>query len=132
MKVIPKQDLIIRDSFKLPFAGGEIWYEELDALSVHADIVREKFLKDMETIRKPSSPSFIVIHLDETQVDQKMAALIVCELSHVERPLIKIAFVGLGFRAKIMFRSSFKRMDHTFCYKFMSDLQKAKEWLLDA
>lgn len=41
-----KEKLILRDSFKLPFSGGEIWSEELDGLNVHTDIVTEKFLKE--------------------------------------------------------------------------------------
>ena len=34
MKEILKEDLIIRNSFKLPFSGSEIWSEELDRLNI--------------------------------------------------------------------------------------------------
>lgn len=69
MKKISKENIIIRNSFKLPFSGSEIWGEELDGLNIYTDVVIGKFLKDIVTIRKPSSPSLIAIHLNETLVD---------------------------------------------------------------
>ena len=35
IKEIPIEKLVVRPSMKLDFMGGEIWFEQLDALSVH-------------------------------------------------------------------------------------------------
>lgn len=131
MKIISKDNLIIRDSFKSPYAGGEIWYESLDALSIYTELVREKFLKDMETIRRPSTPAFIVIHLHETLVDRDLAEVIVNQLSGVNRRLVKVVFVGIDHNVKRLFNSLLKQVNCTFSYQFIDDLEKAKKWLLD-
>ena len=48
MKIIDREKLIVRKSMRLPFRNTEIWGEELDALSIYTDVVREKFLEDMK------------------------------------------------------------------------------------
>ncbi len=131
MKIIPKEKLIIRDSFKLAYRGGEIWCEELDALSIHTDIVAEKFLKDMETIRRPSSSAFISVNLTATLVQKDIAELIIDKLLNVDRHLIKVVFIGLDHTGKKLFTSLLKQGHCAFSYQFIDDLEKAKEWLID-
>lgn len=130
MKVIFRENLIIRKSFKLAFAGGEIWCEELDSLSIHKDIVIEKFLQDMKIIQRPSSPAFIAVNLNETLVENDIAELIVNELSQVTRHLCKVAFAGLDSQGKKLFRKALKNVPHTYEYQFLDDFEKAKEWLI--
>lgn len=130
MKKVPKENLIIRRSFKLAFSGGEIWGEELDGLNVYTDIVLDKFLKDMETIRKPSSPGLIAIHLNETLVEEALAKVIVTELIEAKQSIRKVAFVGLNHNAQKITKSILKKESPSFAYSFYSDYEKAKEWLV--
>lgn len=129
-KIISKESLIIRPSMAMFFGGGEIWFEQLDALSVHTDIVKEKFIGDLKTIRKPSSPSRIAVNLNETLVDRETAEIIATELLMSEGFITKIAFVGLDFYAKAMFEAVFRKYKCPFVYKYFSDYERAKEWLV--
>jgi hypothetical protein len=130
MKTIPKERLIIRQSFSLPYAGGEIWGEELDALSVYTDIVQDKFLKDLETIRRPSCPAFIAVNLTDTLVDEATATVIANGLTGVERPLKRIAFIGLDGRARRMLDALLKEKSSAFSYAFFTGTEDAKQWLM--
>jgi hypothetical protein len=130
MKEIPKENLIIRESFKLPFSGGDIWGEELDGLNIHTDIVIQKFLKDMAIIRKPSSPGLIAIHLNQTLVNQYLADVIVTELAKANHSIFKVVFVGLSHSAKKLVKTLLKEKNVLFVYDFYNDYEKAKEWLV--
>lgn len=131
MKEIPKENLIIRDSFKLPFSGGEIWGEELDGLNIYTDIVIEKFLKDMDTIRKPSSPGLIAIHLNETLVEARLAEIITAELVKAKQAVHKVVFVGMDRKAQKLMKSILEKGNAAFAYSFYRDYEKAKEWLIN-
>lgn len=131
MKFIDKDLLIIRESFAMYYGGGQIWFEQLDALSVHKDIVKEKFLKDLEVIRRPSAPAFLAINLNETLVDEEIAGVITDGLCKVERRIIKVVFVGLSRDGKKLMKKALKSyMEDKFVYHFMDDYEKAKEWLV--
>ena len=129
MKKILKENLIIRNSFKLPFSGGEIWGEELDGLNIYTDVVIDKFLRDMVTIRKPSSTGLIAIHLNETLVEERLINIIVTELKKAENSIQKVVFVGLTSTSKNLMKSSIAGA--SFAYAFINDFEKAKEWLVD-
>lgn len=131
MKVIPKDSLIIRKSFKLPYSSGEIWGEELDGLNMYTDIVIDKFLSDMVTIRMPSSPGLIAIHLKSTLVNEQLADIIVTELGGVKRPLQKVVFVGLDRAAQKLVKAKLDKVGAAFTYNFINDYEKAKEWLVN-
>ena len=130
MKEIPREKLIIRKSFKLPFSGGEIWGEELDRLNIHTDVVIEKFLKDMVTIRMPSSPGLIALHLNDTLVDEGLANVIVTELAKAKQAVHKVVFVGLNHTAKKLMKAILEKESVSFAYSFNNDYEKAKEWLV--
>jgi len=129
MKVIEKEKLVIRDSFILPFAGGEIWCTELDSLSIYTDVVKNKFLNDMDTIRKPSSPAAIGINLTNTLIDTDIADLIIKELNSIKRP-IRVAIIGINIKGKMKFNFELKKQEGFFVYKYFTDPEKAKEWLI--
>ena len=131
MKVIPKDSLIIRKSFKLPYSSGEIWGEELDGLNMYTDIVIDKFLSDMVTIRMPSSPGLIAIHLKSTLVNEQLADIIVTELGGVKRPLQQVVFVGLDRAAQKLVKAKLDKVGAAFTYNFINDYEKAKEWLVN-
>jgi len=132
MKEIPKENIVIRESFKLAFAGGEIWCEELDGLNVYTDVVIEKFLKDMITISRPSSPGLIAIHLNETLVEECLINVIVTELAKAKQAIHKVVFVGLKHTAQKRMKANLEKAQSvSFAYSFYSDYEKAKEWLVD-
>ena len=99
-------------------------------MSIHTDIVIEKFLKDMKIICRPSSSASISINLNETLVQKDIAELIVNKLSNVKRHISKVAFVGLDGTGKRLIKSSLKNENSSFCYRFIDDFEKAKEWLI--
>lgn len=131
MKKIPKESLIIRESFKLAFSGAEIWSEELDGLNIYTDVVIEKFLKDMMTIRRPSSTGLIAIHLNETLVETYLANIIVTELAQAKQAVHKVVFVGLNHTAGKLIKSMLEKERVSFAYSFNNDYEKAKEWLVN-
>ncbi len=130
IKVIPRGELIIRESYKMPFGNGEIWFEQLDALSVHRDIVRDKFLKDIEILRKPSSPAFVAVCLYETDVDDELSELIIRTLSNTGRKLLKVVFVGAIRNLQKTMQQIILRFPVPFSIAFMDDYEKAKLWLI--
>ncbi|GKX65931.1 hypothetical protein [Inconstantimicrobium mannanitabidum] len=131
MKKILKENLIIRNSFKLPFLGGEIWSEELDGLNIYTDVVIDKFLRDMVTIRKPSSPTLIAIHLNETLVEERLVNIIVTELKKADNSIQKVVFVGLNRTSQKLMKSSIEIVGVSFAYAFSNDYENAKEWLVN-
>lgn len=131
MKKILKENLIIRNSFKLPFSGGEIWGEELDGLNIYTDVVIDKFLRDMVTIRKTSSPGLIAIHLNETLVKEILVNIIVTELRKAGNSIQKVVFVGLNRTSQKLMKSSIEVVCVSFAYAFINDYEKAKEWLIN-
>lgn len=131
MKVVERDKLIIRESFAMYYGGGEIWFEQLDALSVYKEVVKEKFLKDLDMIRRPSSPAFLAVNLNETLVDEELAELIVNGLWNIDRRLIKVVFVGLDKAGKKLLQRQLRsRGEDRFVYCFINDYEKAKEWLV--
>jgi hypothetical protein len=131
MKMIERDKLIIRESFAMYYGGGEIWFEQLDALSVHKEVVKEKFLKDLDMIRRPSSPAFLAVNLNETLVDEELSEVIVNGLWNIGRRIIKVVFVGLDKTGKKLIRNKLRsRTEDKFVYSFMDDYEQAKEWLV--
>lgn len=133
MNTIPRDKLIVRKSFAMAFAGGEIWFEQLDALSVYKDIIKEKFTEDLKTIRRPSSPSLIAINLNETVVDGEIVSLIISGLYDARKYIRKVVFVGLEGSGKSLVKAAVKQIQSPmeFAYIFINDYEKAKEWLVN-
>ena len=131
MKLIPREKLIVRESFSMPFQGGDIWFEQLDALSIHKELVMEKFHKDMETIRRPSTTGLIAVNLNETEVDSDMAQQILTCLAE-EAKLKKVVFVGLNRKIKVYLKKylSQNQSHVSFVCNFIDDYEKAKLWLV--
>ncbi|MDO5603026.1 MAG: hypothetical protein Q4G07_09685 [Oscillospiraceae bacterium] len=49
-----------KSSFRIYYAGGEIWIEHLDGIYEHADLAAEKFENDYLQFKLPSMPSLMV------------------------------------------------------------------------
>lgn len=127
---IPREALIIRPSFALPYGNAEIWCEELDGLSVYSDVVVEKFLADMRDIRRPSTPGLIAINLAGTQLDAELLALFAEQLCAAGDAVRRVAFVGLARLAKRVLRRELQMRRCGFVYACLVDFEQAKEWLV--
>lgn len=131
IKVIPQDKLIIRKSTSMFFAGGEIFFLQLDALSVYTELVTEKFLEDMKLVSRPSMTSDIAVNLNETLVTDEMCKIMADSFCAVKKPLHKVCFVGLDKDSKRTMKKAFKEHGRTgFAVNFIDDYEKAKEWLV--
>lgn len=133
MKFIPKDKLILRESRAMFYGGGEIWVEDLDALSIHKDILLSKLQEDMKKICKPSAPSLVAVNLSETLVDEEVAEVFAKELCGGGEFIRKVVFVGLRGRRKALVRRALRARERppAFVYTFENDYEKAKQWLMD-
>ena len=118
-----------KKSFSLFYRGGEIWCEHLDALYGEKELLKQKFHQDLLVIGRPSTSSFIIVILDESEVDNELLEMIVGSLAGLEKPLRKVVFVGLTSKMKSYMKK--RKTDTRFVMTCMDDLEKAKEWLIE-
>ena len=130
VKEIPTDKLIVRPSIKLAFMGGEIWFEQLDSLSIHTELAMDKFLSDLKQIRKISSPSRIAVNVNETLVTDEFADILVNELCSSDKFITKLVFVGTDFETKRKIKKRFNKKYCSFPVGFINDYEKAKIWLM--
>lgn len=119
-----------KQSFALPFRGGMIWYEHLDALGGDDRIALQKLAGDIPSMAKPSAPALIAVVLDETHVTDTLCGLLSDALIHQVKHAKKVAFIGLSLGEKAAMKRALKRCPTTFAFTFMGDLEQAKEWLV--
>lgn len=100
IKFIPRDKLIIRRSFAMFFGEGEIWCEDLDALSVHTDLVKNKFLQDMKSVRRPSTPSVVAMNLNETLITSDLAVIFARTLQEAGYAVTRVVYTGLDSKGK--------------------------------
>lgn len=117
-----------KKSFSLFFNGGEIWCEHLDSLYSEKELLIQKFNQDLVQIRRPSTSSFIVINLDESEVDNEVLELIIHSFVTLQKPLRKVVFVGLNTKMKSYIKN--KNKATSFTMTCINDYEKAKEWLI--
>lgn len=123
--------MIIRKSFKLTFNNAELWSGDFDGFDECYDLFQKKFLEDIDVIKRPSSPSLILLNLYGTTVTYELGSFIIDNLISVQSHLQKVAFSGLNSKSKKNVKKYFKNVnsDLQFSYSCFDDLQKAKEWL---
>ena len=123
--------MIIRKSFKLTFNNAELWSGDFDGFDECYDLFQKKFLEDIDVIKRPSSPSLILLNLYGTTVTYELGSFIIDNLISVQANLQKVAFSGLNSKSKKNVKKYFKNVnsDLQFSYSYFDDLQKAKEWL---
>lgn len=130
MKIIDKDKLIISPSMILPFNGNYIFYSSLDGLNVYNDIAIDKFLVDIKTIKRPSSPSLIAINLYGTIPDNDLIVTIINHLIKSGVSVRKVVFVSINAKGKKLVKSALKNQKPTFICSFNDDYEKAKLWLV--
>ncbi len=117
-----------KKSFSLFFNGGEIWCEHLDSLYGEKELLKQKFEGDFIQISRPSASSFIIVVLDESDVDREILDLIIDRFVMLKRPLSKVVFVGLSLKMKGHVKK--RKADISFMMACIDDMEKAKEWLV--
>lgn len=120
---------IRKKSFELYYNGGSIWCEHLDSMGAYKEKVIEKFRGDIKAFSRPSMTSFMIINLDETEIDGDIISVITDSIINCGKRFMKIAFVGVAYHSDC--RAFRKIQRETGCaVSFFSDYEKAKEWLL--
>jgi len=122
-----QQAAIRKKSFELNYNGGTIWCEHLDGMGEYEDEVTDKFAEDKSAFTRPSSSSFMIINLDDTDVTARIVDMIASTILESSKVFAKIAFVGVKPR--------WHKQIRTICNKgiavhFFDDYEKAKEWLM--
>jgi anti-anti-sigma regulatory factor len=117
-----------KKSFSLFYNGGEIWCEHLDSLYNKKELLIQKFNQDLIQISKPSASSFIVIDLDESDIDKEILEHIVNSFVMLKKQLCKVVFVGLDKKMKSYIKK--RNIETSFTMACLDDYEKAKEWLV--
>lgn len=117
-----------KKSFSLFYHGGEIWCEHLDSLFDRKDLLIQKFNQDLLQIGRPSTSSYIVVILDQSEVDNEIIEHIMNSFISLKKPLRKVVFAGLSRKMKDFIKK--KHTQSIFLVTCIDDLEKAKEWLI--
>ncbi|MGN0115104.1 MAG: hypothetical protein ACI396_07225, partial [Acutalibacteraceae bacterium] len=117
-----------KQSFKMAFGGGEIWFEHLDGIYSFEDLVLSKLKNDSKTFCRPSMPSLICFNLDETAITDRIIAAISIKLLNSNKRFTRVCFVGADRAVAKKLKKALKY--NGFALHFTKDFEKAKEWLV--
>lgn len=126
------EKLIVRESFAMFYGGGKIFFVQLDGLHDHKALVMEKFERDMETLKKPSAPSQMGLHLKDTVIGREMMQSMLLQMNGPDQHMQKVAIVGLRWQDKRLFKRLLRDMDPParFICGFFEDFEQGKMWLV--
>lgn len=117
-----------KQSFKMAFGGGEIWFEHLDGIYNFEELVLNKLENDSKTFCRPSMPSVICFNLDETAISKRIITAVADKLLGANKRFTRVCFVGADRAAA---KSLKKALEYNgFALHFTNDFEKAKEWLV--
>lgn len=117
-----------KNSFALPYNGGEIWFEHLDGIFGFEELVLEKLNREAELFTKPSASAYVCFVFDETEVTDKIINAVKSAIVESGKRFLKIAFVGLDGKSTRKFKK--KLLGNGFEMNFLGGIEDAKEWLL--
>ncbi|MDY4977137.1 MAG: hypothetical protein SO147_09615 [Clostridia bacterium] len=120
-----------KQSFALPFRGGEIWFEHLDGMYQYTKLVLEKLKKDSQTFLLPSKPAHIAFVLDETLIAAELIDEIVRLLYSEKKQFLRVCLIGTDRKSQRLLRHALSDTA-VFSVAFINDMEKAKEWLIPA
>ena len=127
---IPAEDFpgYHKQSFALPYHGGAIWFEHLDALNANEALVLQKLASDVRSFSRPSLPSFLCFVFDDTAMTDCILAAVQSSILDNSKRFRRVAFCGLD-------RSNERKLQRALTQKgfavgFFHGLEDAKEWLL--
>ena len=115
-------------SFALPYRGGMIWCEHLDALGDSTELALDKLRLDRERFQRPSSPSSIAIVLNETIQCEALLAAIADALLQTDKVFLRVCVIGADRKARRTLQASL--VGKGFALSFLEDFEAAKEWLM--
>ncbi|MGN1121281.1 MAG: hypothetical protein ACI4RV_02865 [Eubacteriales bacterium] len=119
-----------KQSFVLPFGGGEIWFEHLDGIYQFTELALAKLQADSRTFLLPSKPSQIGFVLSETQVTPTLAASIAALLCDpAKKRFTRVCFIGADGAARRILRRALGN-SCGFAVRFADDFEKGKQWLI--
>lgn len=118
-----------KPSFVLPFGGGEIWFEHLDGMGPHTELVLDKLQRESRSFLLPSKPAQIGFVLTETCVTQVLADEIAALLCGGQKPFRRVCFIGTDRKTRRMLRDALQNRAR-FALAFIDDFEQVKAWLV--
>ena len=117
-----------KQSFILPYAGGEIWFEHLDGIYQYTELAIKKLHGDAPVFRRPSSAGYIIFVFDETVITDELISEIADVLISPGKRFVRAGFVGADGAS----RKKLKKLlyGHGFAIKFFDGIEPAKEWIM--
>ena len=121
----------MRKSFRMTFRNAELWVSSFDGLGGDGELIRKRCEEDLEVVRRPSSPSLILLTFFGTVLSDDFAQLIAGGLAGVGPHVRKAAFCGLDRQGKGAVRKALKAQKNiSFVAGLFDETEEAKEWLL--
>lgn len=118
-----------KPSFVLPYGGGEIWFEHLDGMGSHTELVLDKLRRESRSFLLPSRPAQIGFVLNETRVTKALADEIAALLCGGQKPFRRVCFIGTDWKTRRMLRDALQNRAH-FALAFIDDFEQVKAWLV--
>ena len=118
-----------KPSFVLPYGGGEIWFEHLDGIGPHTELVLDKLQRESRSFLLPSRPAQIGFVLNETRVTKALADEIAALLCGGQKPFRRVCFIGTDWKTRRMLRDALQNRSR-FALAFIDDFEQAKAWLV--
>ncbi|UNK20713.1 hypothetical protein MNQ98_12155 [Paenibacillus sp. N3/727] len=122
----------LRQSFLLSHRGGEIWISCIDNLDDDYSLIKEKVLRTEQLISTPTHSSYVLYHLDGTDITFETAELIIDSLIRSQKFVSKLALVGVTRKGKANINKYVKSTgtDFKITSKYFSSMDIAKDWLV--
>lgn len=118
-----------KPSFVLPYGGGEIWFEHLDGMGLHTELVLDKLRRESRSFLLPSRPAQIGFVLTETCVTKALADEIAALLCGGQKPFRRVCFIGTDRKTRRMLCDALQNRAR-FALAFIDDFEQAKAWLV--
>lgn len=123
----------LRDPFSLPYNQGEILCLILDGLGNNAELIIERIKLNEQYCIKPSTSSFVLYDIIDTEVTYEVAGFFISSLLRLEKSIMKLALVGITATGKKNMRRYVSEygIEFNFLMDFFSEMEPAKEWLIN-
>lgn len=118
-----------KPSFVLPFGGGEIWFEHLDNMGPHTELVLDKLRCDSRSFLLPSRPAQIGFVLSQTRVTKALTDEIAALLCGGQKAFRRVCFIGTDRKTRRMLQDALQSKSR-FVFAFIDDFEQAKAWLV--
>ena len=117
-----------KKSFLLCYNGGEIWFEHLEGMCEHEDLVLGKLHADVPLFTKPSSTAFVCFVFFDTAVTDRILSAVNETVSGLGKHFTAIAFCGVNRKTQRKLKKALSNKGIRIA--FFDGLEDAKVWLL--